>query len=361
MVTISLCMIIKDEEAVLERCLESVREAVDEIIIVDTGSTDSSIEIAKKFTDKVYNFKWVHHFAKARNYAFSKATMDYQMWLDADDILETGDLEKLIKLKKTLDPSVDIVTMRYNTHFDDNGVPVMTTTRERLFKREKNFQWQDAVHECIPISGKVQAEEIYVTHKKLKANPPGRNLIIYENMIKNNEEFSPRQTYYYARELMDNRIYDMAAKSFNEFLESKKGWSEDNIASCYKLSQCYEQLGQKEKILPILFKSFEFDVPRAEICAQIGYYFRNKEEFKKAIYWFELCLTLKKGSHGFILNEYWDFIPPIELCYCYSKLGVLDKSYKYNQLAKKAKPHSKSVMHNEEWFKSINYPKDKNI
>ncbi|MDE6896493.1 MAG: glycosyltransferase family 2 protein, partial [Lachnospiraceae bacterium] len=88
MVTISLCMIVKNEEAVLGRCLDSVKDAVDEIIIVDTGSSDRTKEIAAEYTDKIYDFEWVNDFSAARNEAFSKAEMDYCMWLDADDILE---------------------------------------------------------------------------------------------------------------------------------------------------------------------------------------------------------------------------------------------------------------------------------
>jgi len=67
-------MIVKNEEAVLDRCLNSIQEAVDEIIIVDTGSTDQTKEIAHSFTDKVFDLKWVNDFSEARNYAFSKAT-----------------------------------------------------------------------------------------------------------------------------------------------------------------------------------------------------------------------------------------------------------------------------------------------
>ena len=78
---ISLCMIIKNEEKTIARCLDSVKDLVDEIIIVDTGSTDKSKEIVSKYTDKVYDFEWVEDFAKARNFSFSKATKDYIMWL----------------------------------------------------------------------------------------------------------------------------------------------------------------------------------------------------------------------------------------------------------------------------------------
>lgn len=80
MITISLCMIVKNEEMVLSRCLESIKDSVDEIIIIDTGSTDKTKEIAKLYTDKVYDFKWTQDFSQARNYSFSKATKDYQMW-----------------------------------------------------------------------------------------------------------------------------------------------------------------------------------------------------------------------------------------------------------------------------------------
>ena len=74
MITLSLCMIVKDEEDVLGRCIDSVKSIVDEIIIVDTGSVDATKDIAKSYTDKVYDFKWIDDFSAARNFSFSKAT-----------------------------------------------------------------------------------------------------------------------------------------------------------------------------------------------------------------------------------------------------------------------------------------------
>ena len=76
MVTISLCMIVKNEETVLSRCLDSIASLVDEIIIVDTGSTDKTKSIAAKYTTHIYSFSWIDDFSAARNYSFSKATMD---------------------------------------------------------------------------------------------------------------------------------------------------------------------------------------------------------------------------------------------------------------------------------------------
>ncbi|WP_338379141.1 glycosyltransferase family 2 protein, partial [Enterococcus faecium] len=114
MVSVSLCMIVKNEEEVLERCLKSVYELVDEIIIVDTGSEDATVSIAQSYTDKVYFFEWCNDFSKARNFSYSKATKDYIFFMDADEVLPETEQGKFRDLKESLDPAVDIVSM-YST------------------------------------------------------------------------------------------------------------------------------------------------------------------------------------------------------------------------------------------------------
>lgn len=109
MISVSLCMIVKNEEDVLERCLKSVAGLVDEIIIVDTGSTDRTREIATHFTNQIFDFPWQDDFSAARNEAFSHASMDYCMWLDADDVFLEEDHKAFLNLKETLDPTVSVV------------------------------------------------------------------------------------------------------------------------------------------------------------------------------------------------------------------------------------------------------------
>ena len=88
-------MIVRDEEENLPRCLESVRGIFDEVIVVDTGSVDRTKEIAREFGARVFDFVWIDYFAAARNEALSHATGDYAFWLDADDVVEADQLEKL--------------------------------------------------------------------------------------------------------------------------------------------------------------------------------------------------------------------------------------------------------------------------
>ena len=117
MAELSLCMIVKNEEARLARCLKSVCGAVDEIIILDTGSTDATKAIAREFTPSVYDYAWDDDFAAARNTSFAYAKRPFILWLDADDVLESSEREKLIALKRRLTADVDAVMMPYHTGF----------------------------------------------------------------------------------------------------------------------------------------------------------------------------------------------------------------------------------------------------
>ena len=107
-------MIVRDEEGTLSRCLDSVKDIVDEIIIVDTGSALETIPKGlPKYTSKIYDFQWIDDFSAARNYSFSKATKDFILWLDADDVILEKDRIKLKALKEKLDASIGMVMMQY--------------------------------------------------------------------------------------------------------------------------------------------------------------------------------------------------------------------------------------------------------
>ena len=270
MVSISLCMIVKDEEAVLGRCLSGMKDLVDEIIIVDTGSEDRTREIARQYTDRIYFFEWIDDFSAARNFSFSKASMDYCMWMDADDVMSEKDREAFLELKRGLTLHTDVVMMRYHTAFDKNGNPTFWYYRERLIRNGCGYVWQGAVHEVITPSGNIVYSEAAVSHKKLGAGDPDRNLAIYKKMLSEGKVLNARELYYYARELYYHETYGEASKALESFLERQDAWVENKIEACQIMAKCYEKMGEGSASLQALFRSLEYDVPRAEICCEIG-------------------------------------------------------------------------------------------
>jgi glycosyltransferase involved in cell wall biosynthesis len=341
-------MIVKNEEDTLARCLISVRDLVDEIIIVDTGSTDKTKEIAELFTNKIYDFKWVNDFSVARNFSFSKATMDYIFWLDADDVLLDDDRRKFKVVKEKLNSGVDVVMMNYNYAFDDKGKVVLSHYRERILKREKNFVWSDPIHEYTNFSGNIVNCDVVVTHRKTHTNNR-RNLDILENMVKEGKELSPRNMFYMAREKFNVGEYDGAIEYFNKHLDTDKGLPADNITSCIHLAKAYRIKKDFKNMKRTLARSFEYDTPRAEICCLMGYCYKDNEDYKRAITWFQLATKLEKpeSSWGPVLHEYWGLIPCLELCVCYYKLGNLEEALKYNNKAEEYNPTNPSVLQNK--------------
>ena len=352
MVTISLCMIVKNEEDVLGRCLNCVKDIVDEIIIVDTGSTDNTKKIALEYTDKIFDFDWIDDFSAARNNAFSKATKDYILWLDADDMILEEDIKKFKDLKQTLTLDVDNVMMMYNVGFDENGTVTLSYFRERLSKRINNALWMEPVHECLIIGGNTINTDICITHRKEHAAVPGRNISIYKKILSDGISLSPRGLFYYSRELFQNGFTQEAIQYFNEFLDTGKGWVEDNISSCFDLSKCYNIIGDKKSMLKILLRSLEYDTPRAEICCNIGTYYFEAFDYTKAIVWYKIAAELDKpvNGWGFISHDFWGYIPNIQLSVCYDRLGNRENAVKYNNKAAEYKPNSSAVISNKAYF-----------
>ena len=194
---ISCCFIVLNEEQTLERILTCASKFADEIVVVDTGSCDASVEIAKKFTDKVYNFKWVDDFSKARNFAFSKATKPYLMWLDADDYIDDANIAQILEFKK-LNVDFDVAYMLYATAFDETGNTTFCYKRERIVKNAPQFRFVDPIHEVIVPSGKVVHLDITIEHRKVKQSDPLRNLNFYRRLKAKGVPFTARMQFYYA-------------------------------------------------------------------------------------------------------------------------------------------------------------------
>ncbi len=147
---VSLTMIVRDEEANLPSCLKSATGLFDEIVVVDTGSTDGTIEIARSFGAQVFEFAWIDDFAAARNEALSHATGDYVFWLDADDVIEPAQAVRLRRLLDSLDVGDPVAyVVRCSCDADGLGGGATEVDHVRLFPLRAEIRWAYRVHEQI--------------------------------------------------------------------------------------------------------------------------------------------------------------------------------------------------------------------
>jgi glycosyltransferase involved in cell wall biosynthesis len=353
--TVSLCMIVKNEEKNLSRCLNSIHDLVDEIIIVDTGSSDRTKDIAMQYTDKIFDFEWQNDFAAARNFAFDQGTMDFLMWLDADDILETSDQTLFAKYKQALTENIDVVMMRYHTSFDAQNKPIFSYYRERLVRREIGLRWEGAVHECITPTGRIVWWDAAVSHRKTSAGDPDRNLNIYNNLLMQGKTLTPREQFYYARELIFHRQDRAAAAWLEYYLNSGQGWIENILQACRDLAGCYARLGQPEAAFSALIRGLRYGPPRAELCCDLGRFFFTRNDWATAAYWYTCALECPSSeqSGGFGQPDCHGFIPLMQLCVCYYNMGDIDRAKTYNAQAGLLKPENTSYLFNKNFFQSI--------
>jgi tetratricopeptide (TPR) repeat protein len=146
--TLSLCMIVKDEEAMLGRCLEAVRPAVDEIVVVDTGSSDATVRIAESFGARVLHHAWSGDFAAARNASFEAATGDWVMYLDADEVLVADDVQRLRALAgRTWREAFYLVETNHTGDLEDGTA--ITHDALRVFRNRPEYRFEGRIHEQI--------------------------------------------------------------------------------------------------------------------------------------------------------------------------------------------------------------------
>lgn len=354
MISISLCMIVRNEEDSLGRCLESVRGAVDEIIITDTGSTDRTKEIAASYGAVLYDFEWIDDFAAARNFCFGKATQSFILWLDADDVIEKADLEKLKKLKAQKNFPYDSVSMNYHLTFDEKGNPLYSLRRNRLVRRSCGFRWIGPVHEYLAVSGRIYHSDIAVTHRKERSHTD-RNLRIYLKRLESGEHFSPRDQYYFANELRDHDRLQEAVDWYEKFLQSGLGWVEDEIAACMKQADCYGRMQQQDKQLESLLRTLRYDRPRPEFCCRLGAVLIEQQRYQQAIYWFEQAIAAERPADYMGSTDYASstWLPHLQLTLCYDRIGRRDKALQHHELAKRHNPRHPSIVYNDKFFRSL--------
>ena len=290
MITISLCMIVKNEEAVLARCLDSLKSLMDEIIIVDTGSTDKTKEIARHYTDHVYDYTWQQDFSQARNYALSLAHCDYIYCADADEVMDEENREKFRQLKQVLLPEIEIVQMLYSGQYESNTVYNFDEEyRPKLFRRLRRFQFMNPVHETLRLDPIIYDSDIRILHKPHGLHTD-RDMEIFETHYSTgNAPVIPFELMkMYAKELFISGKDEHFGHAIPVFLRilAKDDCSRDELlyASCV-LARAYRLAGDTASFFKYSMKAALSD-SCSEICMELGHFYEERNDLDEAHIWY---------------------------------------------------------------------------
>lgn len=306
-------MIVKNESMCLANCLGNARDFVDEIVIVDTGSTDSTLEIAGEFTDKIYRYQWTDNFSDARNYSLSKATKDWVIVLDADEIIAPDDFGKLRKIICNTDRDAFYLIQRnYTTIRNDwRWTPIDKPEKEsgeytgyvrnpnmRLFRNRCGIHFRGAVHETvdrsvrhsncgeleIPIHHYVEQKDLdtrqlrylKICDKELEKNPDGRLYAIAASIHLSSRKDPKTAILYFRKAVECGHMVQLCRKCIGE---------------------CYVHLGQLDKALEIFQQLAEEGRSDITMFCNIALMLIKKKQYVLARDYLERGLALAKDSN----------------------------------------------------------------
>lgn len=347
-VRLSQCMIVKNEEENINQALSWGKDAVYEQIVIDTGSTDRTVQMAEAMGAKVYHFKWIDDFSAAKNFAISKASGDWIAFLDADEYFPACDVEKLMAFLDELDRTPYYVMLTSWMHVNDKNEIFANGAQTRIFKRVAGLGYRNRIHEELALNGgdivnyTVDAtKELTIYHtgyapdasaEKQKGKRNARLILMeledspynYDMMGYLGDSFYAEgenldkavEWYGKAISLMPSRIDEYDVRSAVTFwkLMSILGMKKDEEA----LMQLYERA---TRLIP---KESDFDYIA-------GKFYTEKKDFRRGVYHLERALNILE-QHGNVnrgqlitgnLRGTWEL-----LAMCHYQNGNLDNCVK---------------------------------
>ncbi len=319
MPSISLCMIVKNEEKTLRRCLDSVKELVFEIIIVDTGSTDKTITICKEYTSSVYSHPWTNDFSEARNKSISYATGDWILYMDADEMLSYDDINRVLKPLSDSQIIYSVQIQNLQPSLLDINTGMDYFYQERLFPNTKKYQFIGDIYERLdPINQETKESTSFL---------PSLSIIHYDNdlddrmrkgrrnlsMLLKTTSFVAKDdlyAYYLAFELFRCNNYKESYEIINSAILNFINRSLLPPSKLYRLK--YDILFTSKSISDIkdgLLRVIKLYPDYVDFHYYLGVYYFMNEEYSNAITSLSYCLllgeyhpeyTIQKGTGTFL-------------------------------------------------------------
>ncbi|OAA83176.1 glycosyltransferase [Clostridium ljungdahlii] len=317
---ITACLITKNEEKNIKRCIDSFKEVVDQIIVVDTGSTDNTISIAKEYGAEIYNYVWKDDFSQPRNLALSRAKGDWIIFLDADEYFYGDTSKNILKIIKGIDNSKNIIGI-YCPRINIDTVKNIKVTdyMVRIFRNKESMRYLGRIHENVYDNGKkidcftVDKKDITIYHtgysSEILKSKYERNLFLLQKDVDEGKETA--QTYFYFGDCyfsLEN--YELAIKYMKMYIDSGEengGYNTKpyyiTIASMMMLNSPYESVRKvideaiaKKPSYPEFYRLW------ASLEHVYGSYDKSLELYKKA---FELNENYNDIEHNnFEANVY---------------------------------------------------------
>jgi glycosyltransferase involved in cell wall biosynthesis len=339
MTTLSLAMIVKNEGATIERALSCAKLFSDEMVVVDTGSTDDTVARAKAMGASVHPFAWIDDFAAARNFAFSKCAKDWVIWLDGDDVISPDNQERILELKRSvLNDELQAIYLRY-------VYPPFQQWRERMARRdlfvEGRLRWKEPIHEFIDgIDGQKTRyfDNIAIVH----ATPPDRHALKKDRNISilrkhfNSGATDDRSLYIYAVECLHSLLKDEGEQVLARFFAQVK-IPEYRYEIYCKTYNFHMHFSEPQRALEALSKAIIEDPSRAEAFYKLGRRLNETDRPAAAIPLLALASMIRTPGYGTPEVEAYTYGPWESLAHAHFRLEQWEAA---SQSARKALEHN---------------------
>jgi len=347
--TVALALIVKNEEDTIERCIESFMPMdLDEILICDTGSDDSTVEKVKSLGAKVVFFKWVGDFSIARNTCLDHVQSAVIFMPDADERLRNPEVAKKFIPKWPEESESAMVDQWWN--MDEMGSPGTSFRYPKLFRNLPGVHYVNPVHNVLHASALVQprdivGEDIVFVHdpspqKEEKKRDRGAqrddmNLITLGEKVEANSK-DARSHYYYGLALQGAARWEEAIEIFTRYIEI--GWYRDEVWNAHtRLARCCLNSGSGDKFVEWMRKAKEYDGKWAETDFHLGIYYKNGGDWEKAREHFAMAAgKALPDTNLFIDRAIYEWRAKDELALMCYRLGDLDRCIElYEELVAK--------------------------
>ncbi len=366
--TLSICMIVRNEENSLKECLKSIKDMAHEIILVDTGSTDNTKAIAHEFTDKVYDYKWNDDFSAARNESLKHATGDWILVIDADERIDNHSCQLIQEAINNRDISAyQMMTKNYTNDSTITGWQPdgwFPSVKVRLFQRDAEVKFEGEIHEMVEntVKGKIamldmpihhygaakSEKYIEMTKKKIAANPSAKAFFELGVQYKDGGKLEDAENAFrQSIELSEDSVYQrlnlaIVQQKQNKIEEAIKNYSnviqkdEKSADAHFGLGFCYFKKNELQKAAEYFEKTIGYNQKFLDAHINLGAVYEKLNKFQEAANALKNALKLspKNGRAYYNLGVIHEKTSNIEKAIaCYQK--AIDFNYKKEELKEK--------------------------